>query len=61
VGEKKLLSLILPVGFIGGLAVVALGSAFESEFIRGLGAFLLLFCIFTFPAIFQRSSESLGE
>jgi hypothetical protein len=58
--NPKLSSMLVPGGGIGGLVVVAVGTMIESDFIRELGAFLLLFSVFTFPTFFQRRAESHG-
>jgi len=54
-------SILILTGLVGGFSSVALGALINSDFIRELGAFLLLFCIFLFPTVSRRDSESHGS
>jgi hypothetical protein len=51
---------LLPAGLVGGLGAILLGATTESDFIRELGAFFLLFCIFIFPTVSRRGAEAHG-
>lgn len=53
--------ILLPASLAGGFGIIILGTIIEADFIRELGAFLLLFCIFIFPTLFQRDKESHGN
>lgn len=57
----KLGNILLSAGLVVGFGVIALGSIIESDFIRELGAFFLLFSVFIFPTVIQRDAESLGN
>jgi hypothetical protein len=49
-------TLLLLVGLATGILLAALGMKFESEFMRGLGAFVLLFLILILPTFLGRNS-----
>lgn len=49
-------NLLLLAGLVAGVLFATLGMNFESELIRGLGAFVLLFFMLILPTVLGRNS-----